>query len=87
MAVSTNIEPPTFVAIDTTGGDQVFTLSQTLRGIDVWGAGNIHFKDITGVDYGPYTVTAPFPIRIAGQIRTIVAATTTVTDANLVGLR
>jgi hypothetical protein len=87
MAVNPNIEPPTFVPIDTTSGDQVFPLSSTLRGIDVWGAGDIHFKDILGNSYGPYTVAAPFPIRITGQIRTIVHATTTVTDANLVGLR
>lgn len=87
MAVSTNLEAPTFVAIDTTGGDQTFAISQTLRGIDIWGVGDIHVQDVLGNNYGPYTVAAPFPVRITGQIRKIIAATTTITDANLVGLR
>lgn len=80
-----NLQAPTWTLIapnDTV--DQV----PTLRGFEVWSAGDVKWSDITGFDQ-THTFAAPFPVRIVGQVKRIWSTGTTVTSptVNIVGLR
>ena len=89
--LNTNIYSPTAVVINTSGGDQTFARNQTLLGLDVFTTGDVSIETLDGT-----TITKTFPTAANGgcypcrwliQIRKIFDTATTVTDANLVGLR
>lgn len=60
-------------------------LKPTLRGIDVWEAGNVSVTDITGKTR-TRAFTAPFPVRWAVQIKRVNATGTNISAANIDGL-
>ena len=89
--LNTTIYVPYPVVIDTSGGDHEFPKNATLRGIDVFTAGDLDFTGDNGVRL---TVTFPsaanggaYPCRYPMQIRTIHDAGTTIADSALVGLQ
>lgn len=59
-------------------------LNPTLRGLDVWAAGNVKITDIEG-NSTTRTFAAPFPVRWALQIRRVWATGTTVNSDNTAG--
>lgn len=84
MPVNPNLEAPTFRAV--VQSDSTI-ISPSLRGIDLWAEGTFKLQDVLGNVYGPYTATAPFPVRITGQINKVFNTDTTIADADMVGLQ